>query len=108
VAFQDIPSEGLSVADKFRREKALRYLIRGIKYIMGYLPDYPIQFTPNCAGDPVEATIRIYWKEEDYKEQLMPQFVIPQLDKMEKDISRISEIVGDSKVSKSVKDHGRS
>jgi len=94
--------EELSLADKFRREKAIRYCIRAAKYVMGYLTDFPLEFIPDASGDPVEVRIRIWWKEDDCQDRLMPTFVKPQLDKMEKDLSRISKIVGNTQVSKPV------
>jgi len=98
--------EELSLADKFRREKAIRYCIRGAKYVMGYLTDFPLEFIPDASGDPIEVRLRIWWKEEDCQERLMPTFVKPQLDKMEKDVSRIAQIIGDTKVPKPVRDDG--
>lgn len=99
-----IKEEELSITDKFRREKAIRYCIRAAKYVMGYLTDFPLEFIPDAAGDPVEVKIRIWWKESDCQDRLMPTWIKPQLDKMEKDVSRIAQIVGDVKVSKPVKD----
>lgn len=97
----------LSVSDKYRREQALKYCIRAVKYVMGYLHDYPIEFIPSCQGDPIEVKIRIWWRESDYQERLMPTFVKPQLDRMEDNLSRITQGVGNTQVSKPVKNDTR-
>jgi hypothetical protein len=97
-------TEELSISNKFRREQALKYAIRGVKYVMSYLRDYPIEFIPDCQGDPIEVRLRIWWKEEDYQERLMPAFAKPMLDRMEKNVSRIAQSIGDTQISKPVHD----
>jgi len=99
VSREETQAEEITITDKFRREKAVTYLIRAVKYVMGYLPDFPIEYVPNAQGNPVEVTIRIFWKEKDYEERKMPTFVKPQLDRLEKEISRIGQVVGNPKVS---------
>ena len=98
--------EEISFSDKLRREKAIRYCIRAAKYVMGYLTDFPLEFIPDASGDPVEVRLRIWWKESDCQANLMPTIAKMQLDKMEKDISRKAQGIGNTKVSKPVKDNG--
>ena len=50
--------------EKRRLDRAIIIANRAIKYIMGYLNDYNIDVRKDFQSNPIEITIRIYWKFE--------------------------------------------
>lgn len=81
----------LSPTDIFRRQKAIQTILRGMKYIMGYLPDYPFEVTPDMAGNPIEVHLKIWIGEKDYEERKMPAWLKMKLEKIERDVLDIGK-----------------
>jgi len=87
-------SKELSPTDLYRRQKAITSILRGMKYIMGYLPDYPFEVIPDLAGNPIEIILKIWVGEKDYDEKKMPTWLSMKLERIEKEISRITKNEG--------------
>jgi len=85
-----------SPVDIFRRQKAIQTALRGMKYIMGYLQDYPFEVIPDLQGNPIGITLKIWVQEKDYDERKLPPWVKMKLENIEREISRISQREGNS------------
>jgi len=81
----------ISPTDLFRRQKAIQTVLRGVKYIMGYLPDYPFEVLPEMSGNPIEVHLKIWIGEKDYEEKKMPPWLKMQLERIEKQISDLGK-----------------
>lgn len=88
--------------EQLRRRKAIETVLRGIKYIMGYLPDYGFEIKPLMHGNPIEINLKIFWSEDAEAWQNTPTIVKQKLEKLEKDYLAVLKVVGNSEVSKPV------
>jgi hypothetical protein len=79
-------------ADTYRQQRAIQVLMQGIKYIMGYLPDYVFDIVPNLEGNPIELTIKIRWAESDLEPTKMPPIWRATLKKVEEQLLRVSQL----------------
>jgi hypothetical protein len=85
--------------DEARRRRVVKYGIQGIRYIMGYLPDYPFDIKPNWRSNPIVILIKIYWGSEDYQTEKMPLTLQKELEKIEQEALQSKESMRQSKVS---------
>lgn len=88
-----------------RQAKAARYMLQGMKYILAYLPDYPIYFEPRITDNPIILTLKIYWGETDFNVDHMPSVLRDKLENIEKELLRIGHTVGNPDVSQPIGDN---
>lgn len=69
---------------------------------MGGLPDYGFEFRPCIQGNPITCTIKIYWSEDDEGWANIPTMLKDKISKIEKELSSITQGVGNSQVSQPV------
>jgi len=90
--------------DKIRHARAVQYVLRGIRYIMGYLKDYSFEVKPDFSKNPVEFTMRIWWAERDDDWERMAPTMMAKIRKLEEELARITQSVSYSQVSQAVKE----
>lgn len=88
-----------------RHARAVKIVLQGLHYIMGYLPDYPCQFEPVLKQNPITLTVKIYWAEADMDWASMPTVLRDRLEKVEKELARIGHPVGDTEIPEPIRDN---
>jgi len=48
--------------EQARRRKVSSILLRLPKYVRGYLPDFPMETHEDLSGNPVQITVKVWWK----------------------------------------------
>jgi hypothetical protein len=48
--------------DFMLRKKVVEILNRSGRYVLGYLPEQPIELEKDYSGDPLVITIKVWWK----------------------------------------------
>lgn len=90
--------------ERERHQRAMTSILRGVRYIMGYLPDMGFQFAPNFKQNPIEITLRIFWSEVEEDKGILPTLVKEKIEKIEKQLSDGLKAVGNSQISQSHSD----
>lgn len=92
--------------DKVRHARAIQYVLRGIRYIMGYLKDYRFEIIPDFSKNPVQFTMKIYWAEKEDDWEHMAPILMTKIRKLEEDLARITQSIRYSQVSKPEEQNG--
>jgi hypothetical protein len=50
--------------EQARRRRVSSILLRLPKYVRGYLPDFPMETHEDLSGNPVQITVKVWWKPE--------------------------------------------
>jgi len=58
--------------DIMRYRKALESMLRGVRYIMGYLPEMAFEVVPITKGNPLELHLKIYWSDDPDSKGVFP------------------------------------
>lgn len=76
---------------KIRHKNACTTVLRGLRYIMGSLPDYGFEFKPNFSDNPLEVNIRIFWTDD--MDSWKPTYAIlkDKIKKLEDELSSIKQ-----------------
>jgi hypothetical protein len=94
--------------DRIKHQKAITTILRGIRYIMGYLPEMGFKILPDFKGNPIKLTLQVFWTDETTTWEILPTIVKEKIEKMEKEVEKISSgiglMVGDAKIPKPVAD----
>jgi hypothetical protein len=87
---------------QLRYKRAVTTILRGFKYIMGYLTDYGFEFKPNFSGNPLEAEIRVFWSDDMDSWKATAKILREKITKMEEELSSIKQGVPNAQVSKPI------
>lgn len=84
---------------RYRQARAIKYVLQGIRYIMGYLPDYPIHVIPELTSNPIVLTMKIYCGLGDMQVEAMPTFLKEKIARIEEELSNVSKRIPDTQIS---------
>jgi len=91
---------------QFRQARAIKYILQGLRYILGYLSDYHVEFRPEFAQNPIEVILRVYWSPQDQTWDTLPTVLRQKIEALEQELSRITHTERDSEISESIRKNG--
>jgi hypothetical protein len=86
---------------RWRHSRAIKYVLQTVRYLMGYLIDYPIHVIPDFTKNPITVIIKIYTGIDDLQVDAMPPLLFDRLKKMEEELTRIAHRIAYSEVPES-------
>jgi len=56
--------------EQARRRRVSSILLRLPDYARGYLPDFPMETHEDLSGNPVQITVKVWWKPENQNQSV--------------------------------------
>jgi len=84
--------------DESRRRRVVKFVMQGLKYMMGYLPDCPFDVQLSSKTNPLIFLIKVHWGTEDFDAEKMPTILKKELEKIEQEASKSNESMRQSKI----------
>jgi len=90
--------------DSQRGMSCAHYIQQSIRYLTGYLKDYPVEIRPTLHTNPMEVVIRVWWKDEERDMTKLVDDMYSKMSDMERKIADLSKPIRSAEIPQPVAD----